>query len=559
MSSLLVQAMSRIEVVQPGRDRRPAGALAWAFERNAPLGLLLLAAGLPVAAAVWAVLSPAYLLSAEMTWDLMFNLAGAWHLRFGHVAHLDFHEPVGTLTFLLTQAGFWLVGPTPKAVAAGMAIVAAALFAMASVAAWRRLPLVPAVLFVVFVCLLVLRPANVGDQPNAYSFAMAYNRYGWSGLALLALILFQPARERSGADIVEMSFAAIVLAALFYLKITYFIVAMATLAVAFAASRPVRAQWRGWALVFLMGAALPALPFNWPYLEDLVDAAQAGIVRDDAAFFFNDFAESAAEYVPYFAAVAVAAWLWRRGDASPRLFIATTYFLLASLALLSQNSQSHGVPLAVVAAFLFHEQFRRQKLPRILLPVVLLLPLASIVASATSLAGYHARLGAGYLRMVDKTNLGGLTVPMEPEGLLADFAAGRDRDRLLGRSRAIRPRYELSPYEYVETLMQAAALLEENGLASGRIAVLDQVDPLPFMLGLEPPRGGNLWSGKGAPTPSPEDYLSDADRVLIPRFTTNFAWTETAKTVYGPYLAEHFRSRLEGPSWIVLSRTDRSR
>ena len=56
--------------------------------------------------------------------------------------------------------------------------------------------------------------------------------------------------------------------------------------------------------------------------------------------------------------------------------------------------------------------------------------------------------------------------------------------------------------------MEAAALLEKDGLASGKIAVLDQVDPLPFMLGLEPPRGGNLWSGAGAPTPSPEDYLS---------------------------------------------------
>ena len=120
--------------------------------------------------------------------------------------------------------------------------------------------------------------------------------------------------------------------------------------------------------------------------------------------------------------------------------------------------------------------------------------------------------------MVDKTNLKGLAVPMEPEGLLADVAAGRDRGRLFGRSRAIRPRYELSPYEYAETLMQAATLLEEKGLANGRIAVLDQVDPLPFMFGLEPPRGGNLWAGAGAPTAAPEDYLAEADRVLIPRF-----------------------------------------
>ena len=77
-------------------------------------------------------------------------------------------------------------------------------------------------LFVVFVCLIVLRPANVGDHPNAYSFAMAYNRYGWSGLSVLALLLFEPPARRGVADIVEMACTALILAALFYLKMTYF-------------------------------------------------------------------------------------------------------------------------------------------------------------------------------------------------------------------------------------------------------------------------------------------------------------------------------------------------
>jgi hypothetical protein len=545
--------MIRIETL--GERRRPANALAWAFERNAALAPLLLVAGLPVMAAAWILLAPARLISAEMTWDLMFNLAGAWQLEFGHVPHHDFHEPVGTLTFLLTQAGFRLIGPTPKAVAAGMTIAAVVLFAMASFATWRRLSLAPAVLFVVFVCLLVLRPANVGDQPNVYSFAMAYNRYGWSGLAVVALILFQPADGRRIGDIVEMVFVAIVLAALFYLKMTYFAVGMGLLAVAFVASPRVRRQGVGWATVFLIGVALVALPYNRPYLEDLAAAFKAGIVRDDAAFFFNDFAENMPEYAPYFAMIGVAAWLWQRKLAPARLFLAVAVLFLASVALLSQNSQSHGVPLAVVTAFLFGEQFRRHGLPRLLL----VLPVASIVVSTTSLVSYHNRLDAGYLRMVDKTNLKGLAVPMEPEGLLADFAADHDREHLFGRARAIRPRYELSPYEYVETLMNAATLLEENGLASGRIAVLDQVDPLPFMLGLEPPRGGSLWSGAGAPIASPEDYLADADRVLIPAFTTNFAWTETAKRTYGTYIAEHFPVRLEGRGWTVLSRADRPR
>jgi hypothetical protein len=528
------------------------------MSQRAFLSLLVLAAGLPVLGAGWVVLSPRHMVSSEMTWDLMFNLAGAWQLWFGHVPHIDFHEPVGTLTFLLTEAGFQLIGPSPKAVPVGMAIVAAVIFAIACLSAARRLTLLPGALFVVFVSLIVLRPANVGDHPNAYSFAMAYNRYGWSGLSVMALLLFEPPARRGLADIVEMVCAALILAALFYLKITYFAAGIAIVIVAFVASPHVRARWHGWGIVALAPVALVLLPFNWPYLADLKAAAGAGIVRDDAAFFFNDFAENAGEYAASFAAVGLAAWLWHRGQAPARLVIATAFLLLMGLLLLSQDSQTHSVPLAVVVAFLFHEQLRRLSTAPALRLAVLVFPLAAIVSSATSLISYQARLGEGYLRMVDKTNLSGLAVPMEPEGLLADVSAGGDRFLLFGRSRAIRPRYELSPYEYTETLMEAVALLEENGLAKGKIAVLDQVDPLPFMLGLEPPRGGNLWSGAGAPTPSPEDYLADADCVLIPKFTTNFAWTEQAKAAYGPYLVQHFPSRREGRSWTVLSRTDRS-
>lgn len=526
------------------------------MSRRAFLPLLVLASGLPVLAAAWAVLSPARIVSSEMTWDLMFNLAGAWQLWFGHVPHGDFHEPVGTLTFLLTEAGFWLIGPSPKAVPVGMAIMAAVIFAVACLVAARRLMLLPAVLFVVFVCLIVLRPANVGDHPNAYSFAMAYNRYGWSGLSVLALLLFEPPARRGLADIVEMVCAAVILAAMFYSKITYFAAGVAMLVVALAASPHVRALWRGWAVVVLASVALVLLPFNGPYLADLRAAADAGIVREDTAFFFNDFAENAGEYAAFFAAVGLAVWLWHRGQAPLRLVIATAFLLLMGLLLLSQDSQAHGVPLAVVAAFLFHEQLRRQSAAPAMRLAVLIFPLAAIVGSATSLIGYHARLGEGYLRTVDNTNLHGLAVPMEPEGLLDDVsAAAGDRFLMFGRTRAIRPRYELSPYEYIQTLMEAATLLEENGLANGKIAVLDQVDPLPFMLGLEPPRGGNLWSGAGAPTPSPDEYLADADCVLIPKFTTNFAWTEQAKAAYGAYLAAHFPNRLEGRSWTVLRRS----
>jgi hypothetical protein len=75
-----------------------------------------------------------------MTWDFVYNLSGAWHLLYGHVAHVDFHEPVDQLNFILTLLGFELVGPTPFAFLVGVAIVTAGVFASASLAALRRLP-----------------------------------------------------------------------------------------------------------------------------------------------------------------------------------------------------------------------------------------------------------------------------------------------------------------------------------------------------------------------------------------------------------------------------------
>ena len=407
---------------------------------------LVLAAGLPVLAATWALLSPPVILSSEMTWDLLFNLAGAWHLWFGHVPHVDYHEPVGVLTFLLTEAGFRLLGPSPRAVLAGMAIFAAVLFAVASLVAARRLTLLPAALFVVFVCLIVLRPANVGDHPDAYSFAMAYNRYGWSAMAVLGLLLFEPPRHRSAADIIEMACAALLLAALFYLKMTYFAAGVATLAVALVASPHVRERWRGWGVVMPAALALIALPFNWPYLADLIAAARAGIVRDDAAFFFNDFAENAGEYAAWFAAAGLAAWLWRRQLAPLRLAVAAAFLPAMGLMLLSQNSQAHGVPLAVVAAFLFHAQLQRLQAPAALALAVLAFPLASIVSSATSLVSYHARLGEGYLRIVETTNL---KRPRRADG------AGRPARR---RRRRPRPRAPVRPRARRPSALRAFAV-----------------------------------------------------------------------------------------------------
>src|SRR5260370_39808589 len=130
------------------------------------LAKLVVLAGVPVLVGSWALLSPTRGVSPQMTWDFLYNLSGAWHLQHGHVAHVDFHEPVGQLNFILALLGFELFGPTPFAFLAGVTIVATAVFVSAVFAAMRRLPLVPSALFVIFVSLLVLMPASAAYLPD---------------------------------------------------------------------------------------------------------------------------------------------------------------------------------------------------------------------------------------------------------------------------------------------------------------------------------------------------------------------------------------------------------
>lgn len=562
--SLLVNGKSgsaRARSALAGGAKRLPGTLVVA---DSPLVALLLLAGLPVLAAAWALLSPAHVLSRTMTWDLLFNLAGAWNLHFAHTPHVDFHDPVGQLDFLLTAAGFHFVGPSPRATLVGMTIVAAVLFTVACFAAWRRLPLLPAAIFVLFCSLLVMMPANVGEAPNAYSFAMSYNQYCWSALCILALILFLPPRNGRNGDGADILIAGGLLLAMFYLKITYFVVGLAALAPALAVCPHVRARWPGWSVMGLAVAANAIAPYNHAYLLDLWAVSQAGGVRDKLSLQLMRYFTNSAEPAIYVAGLAAATWVWWRGYASLRLPVAAAYLIGSGASLLSQNAQMGGIPLAMVVAFLLYDAIRQRfgsdRSGGAMVPLLMLLtfPLSYIGTSTLSLVAYHYNAGSEKaVRVVDHTNLKGLAVPVEEDGLLADFAAGNVGYPLLNRSRAVYSQFELSPFEYVETIVEAADLLTGRRYPRGGVAVLDQVNPLPFVLGWRPPRGENLWQDTTKPVRPAEQFFAEVDYVLIPKFSTNSPATKAITRAYRPYLDTHFHQVEESPSWFLLSRGSR--
>lgn len=533
-------------------------AAASSVVRTSFLHLVLLAI-LPVGLAMWAMLSPKVVLSNDMTWDFIYNLSGAWHLWNGQAAHVDFHDPLGLLSFVPTVAGFKLVGLTPAAFLVGACLVSMVAFVSATLAAVRRLPLVPAAFFVVFVSLLVLRPANVGESLTAYTFAMSYNRYGWSLLAVLTLILFVPPRGNRRLDLLDTAIAGLLLTALFYLKITYFAAGLALAVLAAIVSPHVRSR----PVVPIITVALIVLnavaPWNHAYLADIFDAVEAGAVRSKLTFHVNNFFTNGEGSAAYVAAILFSAWLWWRGMASPRLPIAAAGIFVVSLFVLSQNHQTHGLPAAIVIAFLLYDHLRRRSDGMAsAAPVLMIFPLFVMCASAVSIWAYHVRAESNAdLQIVKQTNLKGLAVPIERSGLLDAFAAGKPSHALLNWSRALQPHVELTATEYVDTIMEAADLLNDGQHRPGGVVVLDQVNPFPFMLGWVPPRGSNLWSASGAPIRPASEVFADADYVLIPKFSTDAAWTERGVKAYTDHLSKHYLKVEDTRSWTLLSRSSR--
>jgi len=507
---------------------------------------------------------PDRMVSREMTWDLLFNLEGAWHLRNGHVPHVDFHDPLGALNFLLTAIGFELVGVSPRAFIVGELLAVAGLFAAALVAVRRRLPLLPGVLFVSFACLLVLKPVNVGDHVHFFTFAMAYNAMGWSALTVLSVILFLPPRGVPEAGWLDTVTGALLLLALFHLKITYFAAGLAELAAALIIAPPIQRRALRWIGAGGLVVAHALAPPNAPYLADIFATLGSGAANTDPVGVVILLFANLPELCLLAIGVLMAAWLWRSGRAPVGLPLATVLLMAIACGVLLQNTQERGLVLSTAVALLLYDRFRgdpataRRPVSNWMLLALLVLPAASVLKQSVSLAGYAVEaVHSTTLFTFEKgTALEGLSVPRSGGSLIQDMRArpGREHDVFSAIRASGVGEEEVSQYEYAQSLLDAAALFDDPARRDSAIVVLDQVNPLSFVLRRPPPRGGALWLDLSFPWRSAEEALGDAAHVMVPKFPTYRAVTRAAFERYRSYIAGNFPVHAENRSWLLYSR-----
>jgi hypothetical protein len=516
---------------------------------------LALVAGTLVGASAWLLASPARILSRQMTWDMLFNLSGAWYLHNGLAAHVDFHDPLGSLSFRLTAIGFRFTGPSVWGFIAGELVAVSALFVAALCAATRRLPLLPAIVFTVYICLLVLMPINVGALVGDYTFAMDYNAIGWSALAILSLILFVPPREARGQDWVDIVVATALCVGLYTLKITYFAAAIGAFGAALIVGEHLRRRRFVWAAMLAVIVMHAAAPYHWDYLSDVLAATGSGAANSNPVGVLVKMFSNVPELSLMAIVTTIAFGLWRTGQAPARLPVAAALLMAMAIGVLTQNTQARGLPLSVAMTLLLYAHVRHAA-PSWLLVALLILPVGGVAKQGASLVAYHLQADHNpSLHEFSRPPLRGLAVPEQQDGLLDAVAAAAIDPTLFSRIRTVNTDGEaISQFEYAQTLEEAAELFDDPARRDGAVAVLDQVNPLPFMLGRLPPRGATLWLDPAFPWATPEAMLGDARYVLIPKFPSLPAATKMAIERYGNYLAAQFPQRTESRSWILLSR-----
>ncbi len=508
-------------------------------------------------------------------WDVMQILDDAWRMYNGQVPHVDFHNPIGDLTYLLVLFGMKVGKPSVSAICYGIVLLLAAIVPWTWAIASRRLPACVAFVLTVFLGFLLLAPRPLSYGIRETTYAMLYNREGYIFLSMLMLALFLPPRPalRDSPLLTGLS-AGLLLALMFYCKITYFLIGGATLLVCLP-GRPRAATLLGGiaiagaAATLIVAAGLHIDPRA--YLADVASAASSQSLAMRARLFAGACVNQGLP--TYLLALSLALWTWAerwyRSPKSPplRQWLEIGWVLLAALLIDSGNAAQVGAdddPLFVTAGVLLIEFYRRRNLEPLEHPhapqrvayaasLLLVLPLICGLILGRDLASfaYVAEWNLIERPHYDPTRI------LHSERLL-DFRVPATTAHITSYWPA---------RDHPANINDGIDLLRRNLRPGERVTTLAHANPFSFALGIPPAHDGPQWwdlnfSFDPQHYPPVASVLGEAPIVMVPKFTDrsqgwNFDVVDVLLRVYGPYLEANFELQDQSSHWLLYRRRGR--
>ena len=476
--------------------------------------------------------------------DLFIFLDGAHRVMSGQVPNRDFHTALGPLVYYLPSAGYWLSGRLAGAMPVAMALAVLALAPAAAHVLRSRLQPIIALVFGIFLLVLVAVPMNLGEGISSLSFAMFYNRIGWAALATLLVMYLRPRAAGRSQAALDALCAAFLTVAMLYMKVTYGVVALAFLG--FMLLDRVQWRWVAAALGLILLSGLVVELFwraSAAHLADLLVAARVSGTRGPV-----DLGQAFLTHLADFTLLATFAVLalWRTRSLRDALFFA--FCAGPGLLIVSQNSQPWGIITlqagAVVATELVARsagfEARRQRVGEALsagaplLLLALLLPTAVHCLMALVLHAGLAATDSG--EEFDLPKLKGVKLALQ-------WSPGDD---------------ELST-AYLGSVRAGARMLADLDAEPARVSVLDFANPFSAGLGLPPPRGDQSWMHWGRNVDAehflpPEQMLEGVDVVMEPKWGINHL---PLKPLYAGYVGQAFEPIRETDAWTLHVRRPR--
>jgi hypothetical protein len=505
-------------------------------------------------------------------WDVMALLDGAWRIVNGQIPHVDYHNPIGPLTYLATAFGMKIAGPSTLSIVVGSVLLLVVLLPWAWRIASSRLPPAMAFVTVFFAGFLLISPRPLGYGIRETTYAMLYNRQGYVLLSMFLVCLFLSRRESSKyAQMVDGFSAGLLLALMLYCKITYFAVAAASVlpgVVLFNRSK----SWFFAALAGIMGASAAFYVFfhiNLPsYLSDIAAAGHAQSPGMRIHLLKLGLTNNLLWIYLIFLWLGLGMRINKPLEKPPvsiaRPWLITGWIVAIALVVETGNSvQGGGVedPLFFIAGLIAIESFRRRQSEpmrnpanqarlvyaaaiMVVVPVfcgsILVRDLAAFsYSTAWNLAKRHSFEAS---RRLHSESLRDFLVP-ESTKHITEYWPARDHPAKINEGLDLLRKY----------------------LAKGdRVATIAYINPFSFALGLRPARGGEQWWGidlsfDRRAHPSPESFLSDASLVMVPKRGAGpqgwgFETVDAMLELYGDYLRANFKAIASSDAWILYRR-----
>jgi hypothetical protein len=468
--------------------------------------------------------------------DLFIFLDGAHRVVSGQVPNRDFHTALGPLVYYIPAAGLLLSGHLGAAMPVGTALFLLAVAPVMAHVLTSRLTPVIALPFAAFLLLILAVPMNLGEGVTALSFGMFYNRFGWALLATLLVMALPPHGSDRRQRWLDALCAAVLVATLLYLKISYGLVGLA-----FVAFMLVAAPQRAWAAPALAATAATVLVVEMFWRSSaahLADIALAGEVSGGVRSL-EDLVFAALRHLADYClfALVVGLALWRTRSLQDFIFYA--FCAVAGLLLMVQNSQPWGIITlhagTVVAAERLlrsaHAQPGPERRPFAAAPplLVLALLLPTIVHCALALGLHAALAGARAGQPFGPGPLARISLPRLWSSDQYDFSA-----------------------RYLASVQDGARALSRLPSPS-HVLVLDFANPFSAGLGLAPPRGDSSWLHWGRNVDDahhlpPEELFRDVRIVMEPKWGIN---VEPLRRLYGDHIAAHFDTVRETSDWTL--------